>query len=76
MSGTSILAVAISRTVMRPVRCCSPSTTHRVSMTMSRMLDQARRTVISPSMPGMGRMSTSRSWGLTSVYSSGAGTWK
>ena len=61
MSGASILAVTMSRTVIRPVRPRSSSTTHRVSISQSRMLAQARRTVISPSTPGRGRMSTSRS---------------
>ena len=76
MSGTSMLAVAMSFTVMSPLRFRPSSTTHRVSISWSRILAQARRTVISPSTPGTGRMSTSRSCGLTSVYSSGAGTWK
>ena len=55
VSKTSMLAVAMSLTVMMPSRSFSALVMGRVSIFWSRMISHARRRLVAPGMPGISR---------------------
>ena len=55
VSNTSMLAVAISFTVITPSNSLSALVTGRVSICWSRMISHALRRLVEPGMPGISR---------------------